>query len=557
MSEDVAQIEAGTPLAAEAGKASKTFLQHARLISVLTLVSRILGVLRESLAAKYFGAGLVSSAFAVAFAIPNLFRRLFGEGALSVAFIPLYSQALKEQDRTQANRFAAASINLLIVCVAALTLLGELILWAISQFAHLDPDRLLAIKLTAIMLPYALLICSTAFLGAVLQVNRRFGLVAASPIALNVLLIGSTVLTARIWNLSDPHQQVKAIYFISACVVIAGAIQVAMLLPALRRIGFRFELTSFWTPAVRRMLKLSIPVAIGAGVLQISVLLDRAIAYFLAAGEDVQSFTLFGHSYAYPMQLGAAARLFWAQLLYQFPLGVFAIALATAIFPKLSADALEADRKKFREGLRRGIKVALWEGIPASVGLMIVAQPAVQVLFERGRFMPADTALVAASLQVFSAAIWAFSLQQILSRAYYALHDTLTPLIMSTITLAIDLSIKLSAIWFMGERGMALGTSVSFTIQVVAMLLLLRRRVGSLGLREVGGFVGKVMAATAMMALACWAIQKAPFYPADGKATALLRLAILVMTGGLVYLASCMAAGIGGLEHILPSRKRA
>jgi len=541
----------------------RSFVRHAKLISLLTLVSRLLGVLRESLAARYFGAGLVSTAFTVAFTIPNLFRRLFGEGALSAAFIPLYSQSLKTHTKDQAATFAAASVNLLIAILLTLTILGELILWAIAAHWHLQADRLLTVKLTAIMLPYVLLVCGSAFLGAILQVHHRFGLVAAAPIVLNAGLIASTILGARLWNMGHTDGQVHAIFFVSCGVLVAGAIQVAMLLPSLRAVGFRFQWTTLWTPAIKRMLILSLPVALGAGVLQLSVVLDRGISYLLAQNLDdhnqlITHFTFFGHVVRYPMELGAAPRLFWAQLLYQFPLGVFAIALATAIFPTLSADALDANRERFRDSLRQGIKVTLWEGLPASIGLIIVAQPTVQLLFEHGRFTPTDTAWVSASVRMYSIAIWAFSLQQIVSRAYYAIHDTMTPLVMSFVTLIVNLIVELPLLWTgLGEAGMAAGTSASFILQTIVMLWMLQRKTGSLRLAQFTPFLLKLLAATALMAAACWLVQMAPFYPlAPNRKAALGRLLILVFTGAAVYLGACAALGIGALQNLLPRKPR-
>lgn len=566
MSQNAIQLPYARVPVNETAAPARSFVGHAKVISLLTLVSRVLGVLRESFAAKYFGAGLVSVAFTFAFTIPNLFRRLFGEGALSAAFIPLYAQSLKEKSGEEANRFAAASVNMLIVILLALTIFGELLLLAIAKLWTLAPDRLLAAKLTAIMLPYVLLVCGAAFLSAILQVHRRFALTAALPIILNVALIGGTIWGARIWIVKAmPEQvvaaQVRAVYFVSAFVLIAGVIQVLAILPQLRAVGFRFQWTTFWTPAVQKMVRLSIPVAIGAGVLQLSVLIDRGISLVLAQSVDeheklITHFTLFGHSFRYPMQFGAAARLGWAQYLYQFPLGVFAIALATAIFPALADNALEDDRAKFRKALRRGIEVTLWEGFAASVGLMLVAKPAVQVLFEHGKFTAEDTKWVALSVQFFSIAIWAFSLQQIVSRAYYALHDTWTPLVMSIVTLAVNLVVELPLVWTrLGEAGMAAGTAASFSVQAVLMLWILKRKVGGLGLEGMWKFVLKLLVATVLMSAACLLIQKASFYPADlSKATALKRLLMLVGCGGAVYIAACSAMGIGIFEHMLPSK---
>ncbi len=546
-------------------KPAKTFVHHAKLISAMTLLSRLLGMLRESIAARYYGAGLVSNAFAVAFTVPNLFRRLFGEGALSAAFIPLYSQSLKSGDATEARRFAAASVNLLIVILLALTIAGELILLGIGQL-EMRPEYRLAVRLTAIMLPYVLLVCGTAFLGAILQVHRRFGLVAACPIVLNIGLIAGTLLGAWLWDMREPAGQQRAIYLVSCLVLVAGIAQVGMLAPSLYAIGFRFDLrATFWTPAVRRMLSLSIPAALGAGVLQLSVLLDRGLSFFLAQGYDQQKqlithFDLFGFSIRYPMEYGAAARLAWAQYLYQFPLGVFAIALATAIFPTLSADAMEKDHQRFREGLRRGMQVTLWEGLAAGVGLMIVAYPAVQLLFERGQFTSHDTELVARSVRLYSIAIWAFSLQQILNRAYYALHDTMTPMLMSLAGLVVEMVIKLPLLWTgLGESGMAAGTAVSYSMQSLAMLWLLQRKSGSLQLKQMRSFVLKLLVAAALMAGACWLVRQTPIFPDPDNRTrlgALWQLVILVGTGAVVYLGACSLMGIGVWEHIRPKKSK-
>lgn len=531
---------------------TKSFVHHAKLISLLTLGSRILGVVRESLAARFFGAGLVTDAFTLAFAMPNLFRRLFGEGALSAAFIPLYSQAIKTQEADEARKFAAASVNLLIVILATITVLGEAILLGLIAFVDLG-HHLLAVKLTAIMFPYVLLVCGTAFLGAILNVHKRFGMAAAVPMVLNVALIGSTVIGAMLWNTTTDAGKERAIYFVSFAVVIAGVVQAALLVKPLKDVGFRFDFRqTFRTPAVKKMIRLSIPVAIGAGVLQLSTLLDKGLAYFLAQGIDeskqlITHFTLFGQSIPYPLERGAAVRLSWAQLLYQFPLGVFAIALATAIFPTLSADAMDADREKFRAALRKGMQVTLWEGLPASVGLIIVALPAAQVIFQSGQFTYADSVWVARSLSIYAIAVWAFSLQQIVGKAYYALHDTWTPLAMSVVTLFVNVVVEIPLMWTpLKESGMAVGTAVSFIVQALVMLWLLQKRVGGLGMKSLIGFTVKVAFATALMALACWGVSKSSWFPADpGRAAALARLILFMTVGGAVYLGACEAMGVG------------
>lgn len=554
------------PVAMTPPTVGRSFVSHARLIGAITLVSRVVGLAREMVGAYFFGANAVWAAWKVAFTIPNLFRKLFGEGALSAAFIPLYAQALKRDASDparprDAGAFAAASVNLLVGLLLALTLLGEAALLLVYALAPLRPDHQLTVQLTMIMLPYVLLVCGTAFLSGILQVHDRFAAAAATAVVLNVCLIVAIVLAAARFDLSTEAGQVSAVWWLSWGVLVSGAIQVLMLLPSLRAAGFRFRLTArLWTPAVKRMLRLTGPVALGASVLQLGVLLDKGIALALAEGPSGQTHVHpFGHALRLPMQEGAAARLDLAQFMYQFPLGVFAIALATAIFPKLSTEAsggaspsapVGRDRPRatdeFRAVLRRGVQASLFVGLPASAGMMLVALPASRLLFEHGQFTAHDARWVALSTAIYSSAVWAFSLLQIVNRAYYALHDAVTPLVWVAINLLINLVVELPLIWTpLGESGMAVGTLVSFSIQSLAMLWLLSRRAGGLGLRRVAAPVGKMLLATLAMTAACLLLIYSPLYPAgDGKLAWAAQLGLIIATGAVTYFLACAALGL-------------
>jgi putative peptidoglycan lipid II flippase len=295
------------------------------------------------------------------------------------------------------------------------------------------------------------------------------------------------------------------------------------------------------------MLRLSVPVALSAGVLQLSVVIDSLITACLTRSADASvRLHLFGHVLDYPLAIGALARLNWAQLLYQFPLGVFAISLATAIFPTLSVDAMDKDRTKFRAALRHGIIVTLMEGFGASLGLMMVSYPAIRLLYQHGEFTPADTRWVALSTCFFSAAIWAFSLQQILNRAYYALHDTMTPLIMSIVTIAVNTFVEVPlAFSKLGEAGIAAGTLASFTIQAVVMLVMLDRRVGGLGMGLITRSAAKMLAGCLMMYAVCELVRHLSWYPkSTTQFASMIQLAILMSAGGGAYLGTCRLLGL-------------
>jgi putative peptidoglycan lipid II flippase len=566
-----------------AEKPAKTFVWHAKVIGAITLLSRLLGMARESIAANYFGGGMVYSAFTFAFTIPNLFRKLLGEGALSAAFIPLYAQAVKREQNTpplgepasaggerpslSANQFAAASVNLLCTILLVLTIVGELGLFATAHLFRLPWDYLLAVRLTMIMLPYVLLVCGTAFLGSILQVHHRFTAITFTAVASNVCLIVAMVAAARTFDLASESGQISAVRWLSFSVLIAGAVQVGMLFPSLRAVGFRFSPSfHFWTPAVRKMVMMTIPVALSAGVLQISVLMDKGIAFVLSQGPGRSVFHFLGHAVSYPMAEGATQRLNWAQYLYQFPLAIFAGSLAVALFPKLSAEAHHAHDgtpvkgvpDNFKETLRRGVVAAMFIGLPASVGMIVVRYPAVQLLFQKGNFTEHDTYYVALSTAMYSAAIWAFGLQQILNRAYYALHDTMTPLIWGVVNLAINTLVEIPLLWSpLHEAGMAVGTLVSFAIQAVIMLWMLDRRCGGLNMGAPLRTIGKMVIASALMWIACIGVQHLPIYPhGSHKITWAIQLFELMTVGGLAYFGACAALGMNVTEH-LPRRRKA
>jgi putative peptidoglycan lipid II flippase len=604
---DAAAINTRDATPAPPARPAVSFISHAKIIGIVTFVSRILGLAREMIAAHFFGAGPLWAAWKVAFTIPNLFRKLLGEGALSAAFIPLYAQAVKAEQAAGAVGgqqsavgsqqaagsgqragvgntdqspesapllthnaqapssldFANASLNLQALILIALTLLGEIILAGLYFFVDLRPDHRLCVKLTSIMLPYVMLVCGAALLSGILNVHQRFTAAAATAIVSNLCLIIAILLGAQFFDLTTEAGREAGVFWMSWAVLVAGVAQIVLLLPSLRKAGFRFRLIlHLWTPAIRKMLLMTGPVALSAGVLQIGVMLDKGISFLLAreAFDGATHFTLLGWSIRYPMEPGAAARLDLAQFMYQFPLGVFAIALATALFPKLATDA-EPDATarrsivagdEFKRVLRQAVEASLFIGLPASVGMILVAQPAIRVLFEQGRFTDFDTMWVARSTAIYSSAIWAFSLLQILSRAYYALHDTITPLIWGILNLLMNLIVELPLIWTgLGESGMAVGTLVSFSIQSVVMLFMLDRRIGGMGLRHSASPIARMILASVVMFAACTALRWLPFYPqGETKLSAAFQLLLLMITGGATYFLTCALLGLDATKHL-------
>ena len=455
-------------------------------------------------------------------------------------------------------------MNLLCAILLGITVVGEVILFAWMLLdPDMRPDRMLTLRLTAIMLPYVLLICGTAFLerhppgpppvraaglraGAAERLPHRRRLHRREPAG---PARPQTPTRARTWPASRRRSPTgwRSSSSWPAC------LQGLILLPALQASGFRFQ-----------------P---GAALLDADGPQDaqadrprrpggRRAATVGAAGQGHLHRPDAGRRFRRPcrrsLQLlrprrplsdgnGRPARLNLAQFLYQFPLGVFAIALATAIFPGLSSDALDKDRDRFRSVLRGGIEATLWEGIPASLGLILVRDPAIRLLFQHGQITAHDADLIGQSVLYYSGAIWAFSLLQIVNRAYYAIHDTVTPLVMSVVNIVLNLVVEIPLLWWLGEAGMAVGTLVSFAIQAVVMLWMLDRKIGGLGLRQSVVPVLKMIAAAAVMGAACWAVQKLPGYPhGNNRLTWLVQLVVLIVVGAGVYIGGLHADGPGG-----------
>lgn len=472
-------LEGDSAQAATAQNAA--FVGHAMLMSGLTLVSRVLGLVRDAALAAGFGRGPITSAFLIGFIVPNLFRRLFGEGALSSAFIPTYTRLVRD-DPAMARRFATATLGLLLLITAAITLIGEALLaLVLSQVAMSEHTRL-ALELTVIMLPYMPAVCLVALAGGMMQVRGVFGPSAAAPIVLNVVMIA--VILSVTFQVFEPDSREPAIKAVAWSVLVAGAIQLLWQLIVLWRhepIAMHFAGVG---PSLRRMMRVMLPMVFALAVFQFNAILDSLIAFGLApsSGSD-QQLNLFGWSVACPIKdAGQVASLQWAQRLYQFPLGVFGIALATAVFPALSrtADRLTGDGPDdgdaFATVLARGVRLALFVGLPASVGLAIVRLPAIRVIFERGQFAVSDAVLVSEVLLGYASAVWAYMTIHVLTRGFYALDDVRTPLRVSLVMVVINLAVNLVLVWPMGAAGLAWSTAGCATIQCLWLMRIMHRR---------------------------------------------------------------------------------
>lgn len=495
-----------------------------RTVAGLTLVSRVLGLGRDLVTVRVFGDTAVGSAFAAAFAVPNMFRRLFGEGALSAAFLPEYTR-LADRDGTRADAFASLTIGLLAMVTGLLTVVIELVLLAVVLLSSDDPARAYSLKLVMVMLPFMPLICVAAILGGMLQSHGRFGPWAAAPILLNVCIIAA----AAPYFFVDGASAAAWAYPIGMAAVGSALLQVLWSLWALRGLVNWTRIVGDARHEARAMLRRMIPVLIGLGTLQLNSFFDTLIAMYPSWVGP----TVLGREY--PLDERANAVLFYAQRLYQFPLGVFGIAVATAAFPALSRVA--GDGARFGEMLRRGARLSLFIGLPASVGLIVVGEPLVRVLYTGGGegFSDEGVARASAVLTGYAVAVWAYSLNQLLTRAFYAMGDTRGPMRVALLMVGVNLALNCVLIWPLGEAGLAWSTAVCALGQTAGLSLMLRRRLGYavLGPEAMVG-LGRIGVGALLMGLAVWGLARAWGEPASWAGSA-ARVGVMTALGALVY----------------------
>jgi len=441
--------------------------------------------------AVLFGTSLSKSAFDVAFTIPNLFRRLFGEGALSAAFVPVMTETLTKEGLEDANKLVSRAMTMLGVSLAAIVLGGVLMITTVlSVGVELSPKAAAVLPLLRIMLPYMFFICLVAMCMAVLNSLHHFAVPAATPVLLNVVWILVLVfLCPRMGRLPS-----ERIYGVAFGILGAGAVQLAVQLPVLLRYGIRPALSFSWRDRhIISILTLMGPAALGMGVHQVNVCVDRLLALWAAPW--------------------APAALTFAERLVYLPLGIFATALGTVLLPTFSRQAAEGNHDEVRITLRRATSNLMVVMIPAAVGLGVLAVPIVRLVFEwrKGVFDAESTMQTARALWFYAPGLVVFSLYKMLVPAFYAMKDTRTPVRIGVRVVGLNLALNVLFVltWPPAYKhaGLALATVIASAVNSAVLGWILTRRIGSPGWKLIAGRVAKIAVAAGVMGAAALVVQ--------------------------------------------------
>lgn len=499
-------------------------VRNTMTIGGLTLVSRVLGLVRDMLMARYVGAGLASDAFLIAWRLPNLFRALFAEGAFAAVFVPMFNRKLAEGDaegegrglmlaRAFASQVLSVLFPFLIVFTVVMMLAAGPVVWAMTGgFPDGGQEKFeLARHLTIITFPYLGLISLVSLLGGILNSLNRFWVNAAAPILLNICMIVALLFFRGDTALDTAVTQAIA-------VTISGVLQLLWLIWACRKAGVSLKL-SFprLSPDVKMMLALIAPAAIGQGAIQFNLLVSTSLA-------------------ARFLPEGSVSWIYYADRLNQLPLGLIGIAIGTAILPALSRQIAGSDRQAASDTQNRAIELALLFALPAAVALIVAAGPIIHGVFEHGEFTRRDTAGTAAVLAAFSLGVPAYVLIKVLTPGFYARNDTKTPLRLALWSMLVNLVGNLVLIWPLQHVGVGIATALSAWVNVLLLWIVLRRRGHIAADTRLRAKAWRIVAAAAAMGIALWfGNELTEGLLGDGLWRRVAVLSALCAAGGGVY----------------------
>jgi len=450
--------------------------RSASVVSIMTLISRVLGLIRDISFAYFFGAVTSADAFFVAYRIPNLLRRLVAEGAMSSAFIPVFTSYYtkygdKEAKKVSDITFTYLLVVLLIIAISGIIFSKELIYLFAPGF-ELHPEKFkLTITLNRIMFPFIAIVSIVALCMGILNSLKYFFVPALSPIILNIFMIMFILIANHGHN---------AIIIVAVGVLVGAIMELIPQLILMRKKGFMFSLNfDYRHPALKEAVVLFVPMMFGAAVYQLNVFISNVLASFL--------------------KTGSISYLYYASRLFEFPQGIFAVSIAIAALPAMSRDTATNGISKLKESLVFSLRLLNFVTIPATFGLIILAKPIISVLFRRGSFTLSDSIAVSSALTFYAIGLWSVAFSRVITQAFYALKDAKTPVVIAFFTVIINL---LFSVWLMNKieyRGLALATSISAYFNTFYLLYALRKKIGRIGLKTISISFLKAIVSSAVM----------------------------------------------------------
>ena len=499
------------------GSENSRVVRAAGVVGMATMLSRVFGFIRDMIVAGLFGAGLTTDAFFVAFRIPNLLRRLLAEGSLTVSFVPVFTEYLKNRTRKEALELAEIAFTALSILLVAVSLLGVLLSPLIVTimapgFVKTPAQYNLAVFLTRMMFPYIMLISLVALCMGILNSLRHFAAPALSPVVLNLAMILSAL------TLRDFFRE--PITALAVGVMAGGVLQLAMQWPFLVRMGVRLKPNfRFRHPGVRRIGLLMLPAAFGAAIYQINIFIGTILASLLPTG--------------------SVSYLYYADRIVELPLGVFAIAVGTATLPSFSEQVAQGRFDELKRTIAFSLRIILFITIPATVALIALRVPIISVLFQRGEFGIQSTLLTSQALLCYAVGLWAFSVIRIIVSAFYSLQDTRSPMKAAIVALIVNAVFSVALMFPLKHGGLALATSIATAVNVGMLWVILRRRIGKLLDREFYHSLGR----TSLASLVMWGVilRIGMIYPwniSDPFDARLIHLILCVAGGGAAFFAA-------------------
>jgi putative peptidoglycan lipid II flippase len=513
--------------------------KNAGIVSLAVMVSRVLGLLRDLCFAALFGAGKNMDAFFVAFRAPNLLRDLFAEGALSTAFVTTFSRKIATEGDQSAWRLAGKMATLTTVFMSIVTIAG--ILFADPLIGILAPGfapakRQLTVGLTQVMFPFILLVSLAALVMGMLNAKNRF---AVPALASSFFNIGSILGGVGVGYLLDPTFGSKGLMGVAIGTLIGGLLQLGVQLPSLKSVGFTFRPDFHWRdPGVGEVLSLMLPAVISASAVLINVMVNTIFASYLGDG---------------PVSwLNNAFRL------VQLPIGVFGVAISTVTLPVISKSAALRQGEAFRSTLARALRLAFFLTIPSTIGLVVLARPIIQVLYQRGKFTPFDTIQTADVLQFYTVGLVAYSGIKVLAPAFYAIGKKNTPMIVSLLSIVANLLLN----WVftfqlgLGQRGLALSTGLVAVTNFLFYYLMMRAHSQRFETGRLLTSVAKILVAALAMGVLCWVGNRYWISAVHGFLQQIFALVSVVAAGVLVYFGATFLLRMDEVRDILSIIKR-